>query len=260
MPSAKQVYSIRKGCVLALGVQFDAEGVTQISTPVQALLVDQAGVDQVQEAMSGVTLTDFEADRLASLLNSARPQEEWRVGEALAEYHLAEEHSCTFPWPSGRDLKNPGTSSGGVDLVGFHHHAGSVRLAFAEVKTSRHEATPPSVMTGRHGMQEQLSGLRDNDSRLQWAIKYLAFHMPGKVWMSDCQSSLTRYLRNSRDISLFGALIRPLSPNQRDLATRCESLAGGAHSPISIHLLAIYIPRDGLEGLAGTRVTVETGA
>lgn len=143
MPSPPHVYSIQEGNVVAEGIQFDGHGVNDISESVQSLLMDQAGIDEVNEAMSAMDLTDFENERLADLLHSARPQEEWRVGEALAEYHLAEDHQCTFPWPSGRDLKNPGTSTGGVDLVGFQQHGESVRLAFGEVKTSRHSARPP---------------------------------------------------------------------------------------------------------------------
>lgn len=115
-------------------------------------------------------------------------------------------------------------------------------------------------MTGRHGMQEQLSGLRDNDDRINWATKYLVLHMIGKDWEATCKTALARYLRDPHDVSLFGALVRPLDPDQRDLSARCKALANGCHAPITVRLIALYIPADGLDILAGSEVAVETAA
>jgi hypothetical protein len=113
-------------------------------------------------------------EALGQILRSDRAVEAWRVGEAIAESYLVEHRHCEFRWPGGRDLKNPESSPAGTDLVGFQTDAAtSVRFSFGEVKTSNHAEYPPSLMYGRHGLKQQLEGLRDSHAVKDVLVKYL---------------------------------------------------------------------------------------
>ena len=65
-------------------------------------------------------LSCFASDNLRSALSAKHPVFDWQVGEAMAEAYLVDHRQCEFPWPSGRDLRNPEASPAGADLVGFH--------------------------------------------------------------------------------------------------------------------------------------------
>lgn len=251
-------YSVGAGSVVADGLEVDGGGLAAAAPEVQSLLADAVGADEVREAMGDVAQTQFRRDALERVLTDARQPEEWRVGEALAEHHLVSDHGCEFPWPSGRDLGNPGTSGGGVDLVGFHTEGDEVRLALGEVKTSRQQAWPPSVMTGRHGLHKQVEGLRDGDDRKTWAIRYLAVHAVDKPWLSQFKGAWARYADDPTDVRLFGTLVHLAPPKSEDLTARARGLASGCPAKTRIKLHAIYLPDDGLDKLAGRSVTVET--
>lgn len=125
----------------------------------------------------------------------------WRVGEALAEVYLIEHRQCEFPWPGGRDLKNPSASPAGTDLVGFYRYNDEVRFAFGEVKTSNHSDSPPSVVTGRHGLSEQLSDLRDSTDIKGNLVRYLGHHATRASWRPTFEAAVSRFL-GSRPVIL----------------------------------------------------------
>ena len=161
MPPAigTQVYEAHHDPVQARGLAFtQVELETMLANEVRAIILDEEGKQEIAALLAGVVQTEFQNASLQEILNSDRPMEPWRVGEAIAESYLIGHRKCDFPWPGGRDLKNPKCSPAGTDLVGFQTHDNTaVRFSFAEVKTSGDPNYPPSLMYGRHGMKRQLS-------------------------------------------------------------------------------------------------------
>lgn len=254
-----EVYTVDQTAVPATGYAVSDEHAQTLAAAVQDLLADTRGVEEVRKSLESITRTNFDKTRLDEILSSEPQSEAWRVGEALAEHYLVSQCFCFFPWPSGRDLKNPGTSSGGVDLIGFEiTESGETALALAEVKSSKQDKSPPDLMQGRHGMKGQLEGLRSGDDRKLWAIKYLSMHAQGKEWFQTFKQSMVRYLADPSDVRLYGTLVRTVSPNVADLRARARSLAVGRPANTKITLAAIYVTPEGMNTLAGAQVTWET--
>lgn len=253
-------YNVDSGTVVARGNSYTAKEVSDaLKGPIAALIRDDAGSEDVKELLIGLAETGFQNKSVNRILSHQRIPEDWRVGEAVAECHLKDNKACTFPWPSGRDQRNPESSPAGADLVGFQTAEGknkAHRFAFGEVKTSDEEKWPPQVMYGRHGMVQQLEALRDEDAKKDHLVKYLAHRAPGKSWQEQYNQSARRYLADSTDISLFGILVRDVSPDASDLRTRARFLAKSCPKRTSIELLAMYLPKGSISGL-GKRVSLE---
>jgi len=174
----------------------------------------------------------------------------WRVGEAIAESYLVEHRHCEFPWPGGRDLKNPDSSPAGTDLVGFQTHATtSVRFSFGEVKTSNQNEHPPSLMYGRHGLKQQLEDLRDSPAVKDALVKYLGLHASGRPWLGRFREAATRYIHDRTDVAIFGVLVRDVEPNSLDCSERAKRLAQQCPPSSAIELLALYLPVDRISTL-----------
>ncbi|MEU3549319.1 hypothetical protein [Streptomyces longwoodensis] len=253
-----EAYSVGTASVPAVGYHLPDEDARAIAGSIQELLQDVKGADEVRQSLEEVTRTAFRTERLDAVLTATGSINEWRAGEALAEFHLTSQHSCLFPWPSGRDLKNPGTSSGGVDLIGFDTSEDTAVLALGEVKTSRQRLWPPAALTGRHGLEKQLEGLRDNDDRKTWAVRYIAMHAVGKSWHGLFAEAMVRYLDDPRDVRLFGTLVHVTDSNELDLKTRAKNLTEGCPSLTKIRLTAVYVSDQGLQIMAGEKVHWET--
>lgn len=217
---------------------------------VGTILWDEAGRTEVQELLEGSANTEFEQQRLAEILEADPVLENWRVGEAFAEAYLVDERDCEFPWPGGRDLKNPTASPAGCDLVGFQRDDVGPRLAFGEAKTSDQAEAPPSVVYGRHGLTGQLENLRDSSETKNHLVRYLGFHASGKAWLETYQRAAARYLANQEDVSLFGVLVRDIDPDPRDLRGRAVALNSECPNSTSIELRALYFPADSVSRLA----------
>jgi len=240
--------------VTARGVSYtEAELNAALAGSVSRILRDHAGTADLQAILAGVVTTDFSDQSVKRVLSQRPTVENWRVGEGLAEAYLTDHKNCQFPWPSGRDLKNPGASPAGTDLAGFQETdsvSNSYRFAFGEVKTSAQESWPPNVMDGRHGLQKQLEALRDATDVKDALVKYLGHHAGGARWLARYQSAAARYLADSSDVSLFGVLIRDVKPKREDLKKRTELLAANCPSQTSIELRALYLPRSAIKTLA----------
>lgn len=251
LPQGTEVYQCDAAPVIARGVSFtDAELDDAVKNRLPPLLNDDEGNKQVDALLGSVANTQFEGKRLAQILKSPRVLEDWRVGEAIAETFLADYRHCEFPWPSGRDLKNPNASPAGSDLVGFDRREAKARFAFGEVKTSAEERWPPQVMTGRHGMQKQLEDLRDGPKVKDKLVKYLAFRATHAPWLPRFHEAAARYLKNHRDVSLFGVLIRDVDSKSEDLSGRSTSLAHDCPALTKLELRSYYLPKGNIEGIA----------
>lgn len=244
----------------ATGFIVDHDEADAVAPTVRAILRDDTGVDEAREALADVAKTDFEMDVLERFLAPRDSYEEWRVGEAVAEAHLTLVEGCTFPWPDSRSLRNPNSSSGGVDLLGIH--AGErTRFVFAEVKTSHQQAWPPSVVTSRsHGLHGQLTGLMAGDERLQAGIRYLVMNGVGRPWLPTVKEAVATFLRDQHDVALFGVLVHAADANPADLENLATHLASVHVDPTSSCLVALYATGDVLATIADAVVELETAA
>lgn len=140
-----------------------------------------------------------------------------------------------------------GSSLPGADLVGFQVFNGGYRFAFGEVKTSSDKSCPPGTMYGRTGLKQQIEDLRDELEIRRQLVRYLGYRAERASWKLQYREATTRYLRDEQNVSVFGVLIRDVTPNQSDLANRHAKLAADPlPSAMTIELLAIYIPEESI--------------
>jgi len=258
-----EAYNVDACPVTARGVSYtDAELDTALRGSVSGILRDDAGIADLETVLAAVVTTEFSEQSVKRVLSSRAALESWRVGEAIGEAFLVEHRSCEFPWPSGRDLKNPAASPAGTDLVGFQETSAvtdTYRFAFGEVKTSEEKKWPPSVMSGRHGLKKQLEDLRDSIRVKDSLMKYLGHHADGTDWFPRYRSAAKRYLADPEDVSLFGILVRDVEPKQEDLASRAGNLAKGCPKGTSIELRAMYLPDGSIGTLAKRAAAAREG-
>ncbi len=247
-----EVYNADAPPVLARGCEYSQGDLDHaLHTRVAGLLRDDAGTRDLRSMMSELASTDFDPRALEAVLTPAITNlPAWRVGEALAEAYVVDHRQCEFPWPGGRDLKNPTSSPAGTDLVGFQQTGDSTRFAFGEVKTSEQGAWPPSVVTGRHGLADQLRQLRDSSPVKSALVRYLGFHSITAAWRPRFLTAAKRFLSDPSDVSLFGVLIRDVQPKPQDLSGKATSLATGCPGTTAIELRALYLPTHTIATLA----------
>lgn len=250
--AGKKSYSAGTPPVKADGVSFSQEELDfALEHRLPPLLRDDAGKTKIEEYLGGLAKTAFATDQLKAALNATHPVKDWQVGESIAEAYLVDHRDCEFPWPTGRDLRNPNASPAGADLVGFQKHGVTRRFAFGEVKTSEEENRPPQVVTGRHGLAKQLELLRDSEqTKHHLVIIYLGHRAANSSCESSYKDSVVRYFKDSSDVSLFGFLIRDVAPNSADLQSRAKALAKGCPKETSIELSAVYLPPKSIRSLA----------
>ncbi len=248
----RKAYSVGTPPVKAEGLLFSqAELDTALEHRLPPLIRDDAGKKKVEEFVGGLATTAFETARLAAALSVVPSTKNWQVGESLSEAYLVDHKDCEFPWPAGRDLRNPNASPAGADLVGFHRHGKSNRFVFGEVKTSEEEKWPPQVVTSRHGLAKQLEELRDSEQiKNHLVIFYLGHRAYGSSWEMGYRESVKRYLNDTSDVSLFGFLVRDVAPKVEDLQSRAKALAKGCPNKTSIELHAVYLPPKSIGSLA----------
>lgn len=242
-----QVYEADSPPVRARGYAFtEGELNSLLANEVKAILQDYQGQAELETLLSGIATTQFADAALQAVVRADRPVEYWRVGEAIAESYLVGHRQCMFPWPGGRDLKNPDSSPAGTDLVGFQTQnptdADSTRFSFAEVKTSNQSEYPPSLMYGRHGLKQQLDDLRDSTTVKDSLVKYLGLHANGRAWSEQFKSAAKRYIHDRSDVSIFGLLVRDVKPNPKDFSGRASKLSQQCPPATAIELLGLYFP------------------
>lgn len=244
MPEPQISYDASIASVIAQGLSFDEKQVNEIlSEPVKHILQDTAGNDELQELLGSVMSTEFEQEGLRQALIDETVPDNWRVGEAIAEAFVADKDICVFPWPTGRDLKNPNASPAGCDLTGFQPVSDAelpYRFAFGEIKTSEENKAPPSVMTS---LGTQLFGLRDNRQVKDALLRYLGLHAVRAPWEPMFKSAAKRYFSsNTTDVAIYGVLVRDTAPNTSDIAGRAKALAADCPVQTDIEMYALYLP------------------
>lgn len=252
IPAGKRAYSAGCPPVHAEGLSYSGADLdSSLRHRLPPILRDDSGRQHIGDLLGAVATTAFASQRLKEALSTTPAVKDWQVGEALAEAFLVDHRECEFPWPAGRDLRNPNASPAGADLVGFQAHGKSSRFAFGEVKTSAEQKWPPQVVSGRHGLAKQLEDLRDSTPiKDHLAIVYLGHRASKTPWAGRYRQAASRYLANDADISLFGFLVRDVAPKPEDLHTRAIALAKGCPKETSIEMRALYLPPKSIPTLA----------
>lgn len=254
-------YDLAGQSVPARGHEISVDDVPVWAEPVRAVLSDDAGIAEARESLQELVKTDFNSAVLEAVLAPQASHEEWRVGEAVAQHHLAEEYGHAFPWPDSRATRNPNSSGGGVDLIGIGVAGGVPRFVLCEVKTSHQQEWPPAVATSRsHGLRSQLAGLLEGDDRSRWAIRFLLMNAQGKPWKADLEAAMKTYLDAPSKICVVGVLVHVAKPDEKDLKANAVSLSKTCHADTDMRLIAIYPEAGVLAMIAGTEVVVETAA
>ena len=210
------------------------------------LVRDAQGKALAVQLVASLSTTGFKQKHLAKMLDDGATPKDWEVGEAYAQAYLAKHKRCKFPWAGKWDEKKAKSSLPGADLVGFEktdQKQFPTRFAFGEVKTSGEKKWPPQVVTKKgDGLKQQLLDLRDVSSIQKALIRYLMRRAIGATWEADWQSAFARVSKNIADVSIFGVILRDVSPNQKDLELLAKTLANGKPTEMCIELLAIYLP------------------
>ena len=167
-----------------------------------------------------------------------------KKGEAIAEAYLTHHRDSFFPWPDGRDIRKPKSSLPGADLIGFHKNNEETRFAFGEVKTSKENKSPPQVVRyGDHFLNRQLTDLRDKKPLRDRAVVYLEHRATRSGWQGTYQKAAKNYIKTKGfGVTIFGVLVRDVSPNSDDLAASRQMLSENCPGKTLIELLAIYLP------------------
>lgn len=250
-PGSTPHYQLGSAPVTGMGFGLPATQVDQqLAGPVAALVFDDEGVRDLGELLDGLADTEFSRKNLDVLLTDTSAPEDWRVGEALAEHHLSEDHDCFFPWPDGRDERKRGSSLPGADLVGFQNKDGHERFVFGEVKTSSHASYPPGTVYGRHGLKQQMEDLRNRREIRDDLVRYLGHRASGAAWRARYQAAVAVYLNDTCEVRLFGVLVRDVPPHEDDLRVRVNALADGCPDAMAIGLIAIYLPSGSIANLS----------
>lgn len=211
-----------------------------LSESVYYYAFDVEGENELRKLFNGITLTDFNKDKIESVLSSSVPQTNWRVGEALATCYLTEHRGCYFPWPSSRDARTPKASLPGADLVGFQQDGDEVFFAFGEVKTSSEEQFPPGVIRGESGLTGQIQKLFSDTDIQNTLICYIGYRVDG-----DNKILFKKAINNwiNSKMKVFGFLVRDVQPTDKDFVFAVENLK--KHPDIkefNVELLSVYLP------------------
>lgn len=232
---------------------------TALSGKVREIVFDVEGQTQIINNL--YVETGFSKDQIEQKLKvDFYKPEDWRIGEGIAECYLSTHRKCLFPWPDSRDERKVGSSLPGADLVGFQIETDdAVYFAYGEVKTSSENRCPPQVVTGRSGLQAQVEDLRDNETTKCTLMKYLAHRYKGQSWEKLFQKAAANFLHCSRNIRVFGFLVRDTPPNQRDIEVRINNLSNNQYPETHIELLALYLPSQSISQLSSKVVQYQNG-
>lgn len=200
----------------------------------------------VAAKLQDLASTGASAEWLIGFLEDASSREvpPWQVGEAIAETVLENAHNVSFPWNTRRDERNPRASLPGADLVGISTGLEGCRLVFGEVKSSSDASSPPGVVTGKSGMDQQLERLIE-DRTLQFSlIKWLFARIDDDEIEASFDEALAAFVQTcGSSVRLVGVLVRDTSPRESDVSVRGKELGDKVSAPGSVELHAMYMPR-----------------
>ncbi len=216
-----------------------------MSSDITERSLDLAFESDVAEKLRDLAMTGAETQWLTEFLEGAVSHEvlPWQVGEAIAEVILEKDYQIIFPSNARRDERNPRASLAGADLVGISVRPGGCQLVFGEVKSSSDAKSPPSVVTGKSGMNQQLERLISDDTLRFALIKWLYARICEET-SSSFDEALAAFVSTSgTSVRLVGVLVRDTSPNEADVSNRDRTLGAKVSTPGSVEFHAMYMPR-----------------
>jgi hypothetical protein len=231
------------------GIEIALENI-QKAFPIQISdkLKDAEGTRQLIETFAdSLILTGFKAnEELVRIFSLDGQTNEWRIGEAFAEYFLETERGAQFYWNELRDQRNINSNKTGADLVGFVDLDSSTVFLFGEVKTSNDPTAPPNVFYGKTGMVKQLEDLIGDQSKICTLIRYLGIkamlHNPLHPFRIHYELALKNFTENQSKYLLFGILVRDTDGNEKDLKSRYKNLKSKIDKLPGVELIALYMP------------------
>ena len=259
MQAYKVHYNLGVEPVTGAGLEISENELNEaLNGPVSEIVFDESGSEEIDALLGSIAETEFAHNELSTLLKNDNEPEDWRVGEALAEYYLKDNKNCLFPWPVSRDERKRRSSLPGADLIGIQDDGYVCRFAFGEVKTSAQNSYPPSIMYGRHGLRQQIEDLRDRREIRDDLVKYLAYRAINSTWQDVYRRAFSTYLHDNCNVRIFGILVRDVTPNIDDLRARVQQLSRDCPPTLVIEIIALYLPLGRISSLSiqvmGTRI------
>jgi len=237
LPVGTESYQEECGDYFIKGIIYTESDIEQSAQIIADICFDSIGNERFENYIHSLNDTGFTP--MAVVLP---PVKDWQVGEGFAEAYITAHFSCSFPWSSNRDLKNPNSSLTGADMLGFHQG----QFAFGEVKTSAEKKSPPQVTskTG-DGLSAQLNKLcADHD--LRWILIQYLFHR--RKNSDKYEEACKAYLKNNNNFYIFGVLVRSIDPIVNDWNYLKKHLQ--VHKKNKVFLVALYLPvNDGIKKL-----------
>lgn len=212
---------------------------------VRERLNDESGKAEIESHLRGLASTGFDLDNINELLSATATEEKaWAIGEAFAEAILEKENSVEFPWNQKRDLRNENSSLSGADLIGLIDDNGQIKLLIGEVKTSEEDKYPPQVMSGQHGMIDQLKAYHINHTRQMTIVNWLLVRCKNTSFENKFNEAFKFFITNGNSgLYLVGVLIRiSVETNELDLKNRCETLGKVLNGETKGDIQAFYLP------------------
>lgn len=228
------------------GSAWTEQEVVAMSAEITERARDLASESTIISKLQDLSSTGASDEWLTSFLQEAASRDvlPWQVGEAFAETVLEDSHGVVFPWNTRRDERNPRASLPGADLVGISDGPQGPRLVFGEVKSSSDTRSPPSVVTGKSGMVQQLERLIDDPKLHFTLIKWLFARVGDGTTAARFDEALAAFVNTSgSSIRLVGVLVRDTSARETDVNARGKALGKRVRAPGSVELHAMYLPK-----------------
>lgn len=243
IPKGKDEYKVCSENVVAFGVSHSMEEMKQsLCTDVYDKLYD---IKENMDLVNSLQETGFDKEVLINNIFPTDVKECWEIGEAYAQSYAESNLSAIIPWGIMRDLKKPGSSLPGADIVGLCSHSDGTYFLFGEIKTSSDKNCPPGVMYGEHGLKQQLEDLCKKKELTNQLVKYLAYRLKGNKLWEKYADALKKYISSGQKaVHILGVLVRDVVPCDADLNMRAKSLEKFAVNDRTIELAGIYVPED----------------
>ena len=95
--------------------------------------------------------------------------------------------------------------------------------------------------------------IRDN------LFRYLGHRAKGEPWRARFIDASRRYIKNSSDVHLYGALVRDVVPHQDDFNLCVMQVGDECPEGTRIEFLAMYLPNGRINGLGADLAAMQAG-
>lgn len=227
------------------GVSFsDTEIENAFQKSVKEKLLDIEGTNELVDNLKTTGFDDTYLLDIFKLDDIITEHNDWRIGEAFAEYYIETNTSAKFYYNELRDARNVFGNKTGADLLGFIEIAGEIIFLFGEVKTSPQPKSPPDLLFGRHGMIDQLKELSNNKVIQRQLIRNFGFKVLNLENTNPFRNDYLQALKNFEyeKFHLFGVLVRDTIPTSNDIKARYKNLTKAIKKEINLKLIALYVP------------------